>query len=52
MLPKEVSTHFMEHIVRKQIESMRAYEQRRQTIGFAMVLTLVVSVVLIILLVG
>ena len=36
----------MEHIVRRQIESQRAYRRRRKTIGFVMVLALVLSMAL------
>jgi hypothetical protein len=42
----------MEYIVRKQIESRRAYEQRQKTIGFAMILALALSVALAVLLMG
>ena len=42
----------MEHIIHRQIESRRAYQQRRKTIAFAMVLALVLSVALAFLLMG
>ncbi len=42
----------MEHTVHRQIESSRAYQQRRKTIGFALVLALLLSVALVVLLVG
>jgi len=42
----------MEHILRKPVESRRAYQQRRQTIAFAMVLALGVAAALTVLLIG
>jgi uncharacterized protein GlcG (DUF336 family) len=42
----------MEHIIHRQIESRRAYQQRRKIIAFAMVLALVLSVALTFLLMG
>jgi uncharacterized protein GlcG (DUF336 family) len=42
----------MEHTIHRQVESRRAYQHRRRTIGFAMLLALVVSVALAVLLIG
>jgi len=42
----------LEHAIRRPIESRRAYEQRRKTLGFAMVLALIVSIALLVLMVG
>jgi len=42
----------MEHIIHKPIESRRAYEQRRHTLAFAMILALAVAAALAVLLVG
>lgn len=42
----------MEHTIHKPIESRRAYQHRRHTIGFAMVLALTVAVALTFLLLG
>src|ERR1035437_433504 len=42
----------MEHVIHKPTESRRAYEQRRHTIAFAMILALVVAAALAVLLVG
>ena len=42
----------MEHVIHKPIESRRAYEHRRHTIGFAMLLALSVAVALTFLLLG
>ena len=43
---------FMEHAIHKPIESRRAYQHRRHTIGFAMILALTVAVALTLLLLG
>ncbi len=42
----------MEHVIRRQIESQRAYQQRRRAIGLAMLLALILSVALVVLLMG
>jgi uncharacterized protein GlcG (DUF336 family) len=42
----------MEHVLRKPVESSRAYRQRRKTIVFGIVLTLVLAAALAVLLVG
>jgi uncharacterized protein GlcG (DUF336 family) len=42
----------LEHAIRRPLESRRAYEQRRKTLGFAMVLALIVSIALLVLMVG
>ncbi len=42
----------MEHAIHKPIESRRAYRHRRHTIGFAMILALIIAVALAALLVG
>lgn len=42
----------MEHTIHRQIESRRAYQQKRRVVGFAMVLALILSVALAFLLMG
>jgi uncharacterized protein GlcG (DUF336 family) len=42
----------MEHILRKPVESRRAYQQRRKTIAFAIVLALGITAALVVLLAG
>ena len=42
----------MEHAIHKPVESRRAYQHRRHTIGFAMVLMLAVAVALTFVLLG
>src|SRR5271154_6637225 len=42
----------MEHILRKPVESRRAYQQRRKTIAFAIVLALGITFALVVLLAG
>jgi hypothetical protein len=42
----------MEHAIHKPIESRRAYQHRRHTIGFAMILALTIAVALAALLLG
>ena len=43
---------FMEHVLRKPVESSRAYRQRRKTIVFGILLTLVLAAALAVLLMG
>lgn len=42
----------MEHALRKPVESRRAYRQRRNTIAFGMIVTLLLAVAMTILLIG
>ena len=42
----------MDHAIHKPVESRHAYEHRRHTIGFAMILALTVAAALALLLVG
>jgi hypothetical protein len=42
----------MEHILRKPVESRRAYEQRRKTLAFGVILALSVAVALAFVLMG
>ncbi|HEY4978199.1 MAG TPA: hypothetical protein VII25_03455 [Candidatus Acidoferrum sp.] len=42
----------MEYAIHKAIESRRAYEQRRHTLAFAMVLALTITVALVVLIIG
>lgn len=46
-----MGTH-MEHVLNKPIESRRAYQQRRHTIAFGIVIALVIAVALVVLLVA
>lgn len=51
MLPRK-NTLFMEHALRKPVESRRAYKQRRNTIALGMILTLLLAAAMTILLIG
>jgi len=51
MLPRKYH-QAMEHVLRKPVESSRAYKQRRQTIALAMLLALGVASALAVLLMG
>ncbi len=42
----------MEHVIHKPIESRRAYQHRRHTLGLAIIMALVVAAALVVLLIG